>query len=792
MAGNETNWDTHNNRSNDNVGGGGAPTLTHHGLNDLPDNPKSWGDGDWRSLAERCFATSTAYFEASIAPQIVRNLRIWQGRHPQGSKYYSDDYRGRSKLFRPKTRATIRKNEAQAAAAFFSSLDVASIEPADDSNEMQADVAGVIKQLVQHRLTKTVPWFLTCIGAYQDAQVVGECWSRQTWVYEEVKERKYEPMLDAAGEPIVDSDGEPVFDQVAVSTILVDEPQIDLIPRENVRYDPGCDWRDPVKTSPYLIVRWPMYVCDVRRRARTADPKTGQPQWKMPTAGELAAAKAMESDNVRLVRERGQQDSKAQAGSVWDYTIVWVHENIMRVGHQDWHYYTLGPAGPALTQSRPLKEVYLQGERPFARGVAVIETHKTSPASKVELGQDMQTEVNELTNQRMDNIKLALNGRVIVRKGGAVDTEALKRSTPGGLVRANNPETDIKFDRPQDVTSSSFEEHDRLAVDFDEIMGSFSPGSVSSNRKLNETVGGLQLLSGSANAIGEYDVRVFVETWMEPVLRQLVRLEQVYETDEVLISIAASKAGAFRQGLSQLTEDAFMGDMTTTVNVGMGATDPMQRLQKLAFAAKTVGELLGPTAQQRANHEEVINEVFGAAGWRDGKRFFNFEEQPLPPEVQQQMQQMQQALAEAQQMAQSKQAEQQAKVAAMQQESAQRLAQMDVEHKQKMRMQWMDFMAKMEQQSQKLGLQMNLDEMEADTDRQIALMTAGVDARQSEGQARFNQEVKARKADTDLDLSRRAGDAKIEGIKKTTEEKARQMRAQARARKPGSGKPKAR
>jgi hypothetical protein len=40
-------------------------------------------------------------------------------------------------MFRPKTRATVRKHEAVAAEAFFSTRDVVNIEPQDDNDPVQ-------------------------------------------------------------------------------------------------------------------------------------------------------------------------------------------------------------------------------------------------------------------------------------------------------------------------------------------------------------------------------------------------------------------------------------------------------------------------------------------------------------------------------------------------------------------------------------------------------------------------------------------------------------------------------
>jgi hypothetical protein len=143
--------------------------------------------------------------------------------------------------------------------------------------------ADLMQELLQHRLTKTIPWFLTLMGAYQDAQVVGLVCSYQHWVFDKRKGK--------------------------------DEPAIALRPIENIRFDPGADWMDPVNTSPYLIDMIPMYVKDVRARMKN-DPKTGEKKWKTVEEAVLLQAVRGYSDSTRLTREQGRTDSKEQVNSV--------------------------------------------------------------------------------------------------------------------------------------------------------------------------------------------------------------------------------------------------------------------------------------------------------------------------------------------------------------------------------------------------------------------------------------------------------------------------------------------
>jgi len=59
----------------------------------------------------------------------------------------------------------------------------------------------------------------------------------------------------------------------------------------------------------------------------------------------------------------------------------------------------------------------------------------------------------------------------------------------------------LQVQETQDVTVRSQAEQDRLNLDFDDVAGAFSGSSVQSNRNLNETVGGMNILTASANKV---------------------------------------------------------------------------------------------------------------------------------------------------------------------------------------------------------------------------------------------------------------------------------------------------
>jgi hypothetical protein len=550
-------------------------------------------------IARDAYQASTNYFDSNIRNQIEADIRQWQGQHPSGSKYNSESYRGRSRLFRPKTRSMVMRNEAIAAEALFSSLDVVSIAARDDRNDVTRASGQLMQALLQYRLTTPdsgIPWFLVAMGAYQDAQVSGVVASYHYWRYNQVRK--------------------------------LDRPWIELVPVENIRFDPAASWLDTVNSSPYVIRMVPMYVKDVLDRMTKPDPLTGAPRWNPLSPTELAAMTKQQWDSTRLTRQ-GQRrtDNMDHAGAITEYSIVWCHQNVVEWNGRDYVYWTAGTEA-VLRDPVPLEVEFAHGKRPFVLGYSAIETHKQYPGGPVRNSADVQAEINEIANSRIDNVKFVLAKRYFVKRGKQVDLQSLRRNMPGSATLMTDPANDVVVHDFADVTGSSYQEQDRLNLDFDDVSGTFSGSSVASNRRLNETVGGMNILTTNSNQLGAYRLRTFVETWVEPALRQTMLLEQAYESDMTMLALAAGKAKLWQQfGIDQVTDELLMQDLTLTCNVGMGATNPQDRINNLATALRSLVEILSAPVLTRAglNGPELIKEVMGAVGYKDGGRFFDLE-----------------------------------------------------------------------------------------------------------------------------------------------------------------------
>ena len=288
---------------------------------------------------------------------------------------------------------------------------------------------------------------------------------------------------------------------------------------------------------------------------------------------ELAKASNDNYESTHIARDGKRSNTQDLEHAFSDFDNVWVHRNIMRRDSRDWLFYTLGTTA-LLSDPVPLEEEYPHlklGERPYIMGWTSFETHNTNPNSPVGQVANLQQEANEINNQRRDNVALVLNRRYYARRNANIDYRSLTINVPGSVTLMDNPDTDVRVEAPPEITQSAYQEQDRINMDFDELAGTFSSSSVGSNRSLNETVGGMEMLKGNATDIEELRTRVFAETWLEPVLKQLVQLEQYFEQDEALLALMGEKVQLWqRYGVDKVTDSMLQGSMTVEVNIGFG------------------------------------------------------------------------------------------------------------------------------------------------------------------------------------------------------------------------------
>jgi hypothetical protein len=584
---------------------------------------KQMDHDDWIDLADRSYQDSTTYIDSGFRTRWEKNYALAASRHPNGSKYYSEQYKHRSKLFRGKTAAALRRNLAACAVALFSTQDVVNVEAENDNEEAQKIAARALKQLTNYHMTTHIPWFQLAIGGYREGLVNGVVAAKYWWDYTEGADQYADGGIK----------------------VVADKPVIELLPIENCRFSPAASWTDPVNSSPYFIITWPMFVADIKARMLE--------DWYFYDDGEISQAVggSEEFDSTRRAREGGKRDSKAEPVSVKDHDVAWVREVFIRVDGEEYHYYTLDRS-ILLSEPAPLKSSYphcADGRRPVIMGQCEIEPHTVYCQGLPERVEGLQIEANDIGNQRRDNVALVLNRRTYAQRGKNTDYHALQKSVPGQVIMTDDVNS-IKPEVMPDITGSSFNEQNLVNMDFDELAGTFSTASVATNRQLNETVGGMQLLSGNTNILAEFQLKIYVETFTEPLVKGVVSMIRTYEEDGIIQAVTGDKS---------LTHASLRAKVQARVNVGFGATDPQRRIEKLMYGLGTLQKIM-PDLPQVVDPNEISGEVFGALGWKDGARFVPGLKSGGNPQVQmltKQLQQMQQQMQMLQQQMESRMAE---------------------------------------------------------------------------------------------------------------------------------------
>ena len=551
-------------------------------------------DEEWLSRAKQAYDTSTSYFDNNVRTDLDNSIRAFHNQHKSGSSFASATNTFTSKVYRPKTRSALMKYEAAADAAYFSNPDVVSIEAENPSDKNEVLSAAITKALIQYRLTKTIPWYQIVIGGFQDAQVQGLAVAHYYW---KVK--------------VGEKNGSKYLEE--------DKPAIDLIPLENFRFDPNANWTDIVNSSPFLIYLRPMFVCDIKTHMESG-------YFNKISDDEILQTTAPTGGSTRTLRAQAGQDPRTKSSKeLSDYEVVTVQEHIHRVDGQDYVWYTLDNQ-VMLKSPVPIEEIYFTEERQFVIGQCVIETHNPYSSSIPTIVSGVQEEINEIANQRLNNVKLALNKKFIIKSDSEIDLAALLRNQPGSAVYTLDPTNDVRELSTPDVTQSSYVEQDRLNADFDELVSNFNPTGIQGQQAGGaDTWRGMQMLNANANIVLEHQLRIFSQTFIEPILRGLVKLEAKYETDDVLLALIGKQQGETMEkfGVDEVTDEMLRKDLVVKVNVGMGSTDPLTKTKKLIDTIMTLENVMKSPLSRAFDIKEIAKELFANAGYGDGMRFLN-------------------------------------------------------------------------------------------------------------------------------------------------------------------------
>jgi hypothetical protein len=244
----------------------------------------------------------------------------------------------------------------------------------------------------------------------------------------------------------------------------------------------------------------------------------------------------------------------------------------------------------------------------------------------------LQYELNDVRNQRMDNVTLILNRMWKVAKGADVD-EADLVSQAGGIVHAGDI-NGIEVIETPDVTSSAYNEETLIKNDMQQASGvtDYTKGMGGSNVRGqqgmgNETATGIMLLQEAGNARFRYKLDN-IEDALREFGKQLISLDQQFIDTQQVVRIVGESGIQWKTVAPKEIKGEF------DIVVEAGSTQPMNKSVRRAEARELLATV-APFAQMGVNINYFLKYLLQTYDLADINEAFT--QNPamggLPPEV---------------------------------------------------------------------------------------------------------------------------------------------------------------
>jgi len=372
---------------------------------------------------------------------------------------------------------------------------------------------------------------------------------------------------------------------------LIDQPKAELIDLFDFFIDPQAT---TVKDARYIIQRAERNLASLKENSNYIVPKTlttsvEKDEYKLQRDAIFGLVKPEDKGKVQLLEYWGKYDlGKGE------------EECILTVANQ------------SLLRAEP--NPYLHKEKPFVSMVDTQVPFQFWGIGEIEPIESLQYELNDVRNQRMDNVTLILNRMWKVKKDGGVDEEDLI-SQAGGVVHVDDMGALEAIATP-DVTSSSYNEETLIKTDIqltsgvnDLISGTGQgkgPGQAGAN---TSTATGIMLLQEAGNARFKYKLDN-IEDSLVNFGEQLLALNQQFIDKSMQIRILGKDG--------EVWEDVKPEDIKGKydISVEAGSTQPMNKSVRRAEARELLTTMiplqkmgidLKPIIKNLINTYETIN-----------------------------------------------------------------------------------------------------------------------------------------------------------------------------------------
>lgn len=187
------------------------------------------------------------------------------------------------------------------------------------------------------------------------------------------------------------------------------------------------------------------------------------------------------------------------------------------------------------------------GLLPFIMARYVPVQHELYGIGIPEIAESLQEELNDVRNQRMDNVNLVINRMFIANKYADIDFDSLI-SYPGNVILTNDINA-IKDLSTPDVTQSSYREEENIKRDMDSATGEF-PYSAGEPPQRRETATGIVKLQQASNIRFDTVVKMLEFTVLRSIAKMFLWLDYHFLDPDEFANIVGEDEFQRRNGMA--------------------------------------------------------------------------------------------------------------------------------------------------------------------------------------------------------------------------------------------------
>lgn len=256
--------------------------------------------------------------------------------------------------------------------------------------------------------------------------------------------------------------------------------------------------------------------------------------------------------------------------------------------------------------------------------------HELYGIGEIEPIESLQNELNDVRNQRMDNIKLNLNTMFKVVNGGVQFEDELV-SRPGGLIHLTRPDGLLPNDRSP-IPAESFTEESVIKSDMERATGVNSAVAGALTSPMGGTQGGVlnRTATGYQGAINQGDKRFSAK--VNQVKRGLIKVGRMYLECDQLFMTKAQVVRIIGEDMAPMLIPVLPEDIKAgfDLNVDIDYTDDFQKMQQNISLVQAMGDI--PTFNKAL---WIAEQVLPNTGVKNYKKYLQEPPPPPPPQPEQ-------------------------------------------------------------------------------------------------------------------------------------------------------------